>query len=167
MIHLDHFSFNLLGNYDVFNLIVLCGLPISPLSGGVKESNRPKNVTLFLFIPTYLPTYLPTCYLTYLTFTLPTLLLSSPVIQHCNSVARTTGVRTRASSKVTLKVKKPLTERYKKSLAYLGPTKWNALPEHLQKTFPKNVFKFQTQKWIENEARTVNAALAVGDEEIE
>ena len=80
--------------------------------------------------------------------------------------ARTEGVQTRASSKVTLKVRKPLTERYKKSLAYLGPKKWNALPEHLQKTFPKKVYKLRIQGWIEKKAKTIKTALAVGDEEV-
>ena len=39
------------------------------------------------------------------------------------------GVNTRSQSKKMLKLKKPNTEKYKKSLAYTGPIKWNALPE--------------------------------------
>ena len=41
------------------------------------------------------------------------------------------GVKTRSSEKKLLKIKKPATEKFKKSLAYKDPKKWNALPTRL------------------------------------
>ena len=42
---------------------------------------------------------------------------------------RSRGVKTRSQNKKILKTNKPNTEKYKKSLAYAGPKKWNSLPE--------------------------------------
>ena len=41
------------------------------------------------------------------------------------------GVRTRSHTKKTFRVRKPKTEKYKRSLAYRGPKKWNDLPSDL------------------------------------
>ena len=42
---------------------------------------------------------------------------------------RLSGVRTRSQNKKMIKLRKPNTEKYKKSLAYMGPQKWNSLPD--------------------------------------
>ena len=39
-----------------------------------------------------------------------------------------------------MKTKRPRTERFKKSLAYLGPKKWNQLPKGVQHAASKTVF---------------------------
>ena len=39
------------------------------------------------------------------------------------------SIRTRSSNKLLLKIKRPRTEKFKKSLAYRGPKKWNGLSE--------------------------------------
>ena len=46
------------------------------------------------------------------------------------------SIVTRSSRKRLMKLKRPYTEKFKKSLAYRGPKKWNALPEtfHLSQT---------------------------------
>ena len=41
------------------------------------------------------------------------------------------GVRTRSQNKKLIKIRKPNTEKFKKSLAYRGPKRWNALPGDL------------------------------------
>ena len=50
-------------------------------------------------------------------------------------------VTTRSQLKRQLKIRKPKTEKYKKSLSYKGPTKWNALPGDLQHTEEKILYK--------------------------
>ena len=52
-----------------------------------------------------------------------------------------TGVKTRSSKKKLLRIKKPNTEKFKRSLTYLGPKIWNALPSDLQSIQSKNEFK--------------------------
>ena len=42
------------------------------------------------------------------------------------------GLRTRSHAKRLFKLRKPKTEKYKKSLAYRGPRKWNDLPGDIQ-----------------------------------
>ena len=46
-------------------------------------------------------------------------------------IRRTEGVKTRSDNKKLLKIRKPRTEKYKKSLAYRGPKRWNDLSEDL------------------------------------
>ena len=53
------------------------------------------------------------------------------------------GVCTRSDSKKLLRVKRPRTEKYKKSLTYNGPKKWNALSEEIQKASTKELFRNQ------------------------
>ena len=50
-------------------------------------------------------------------------------------------VTTRSQNKRLLKVKRPKTEKFKKSLAYKGPTKWNALPVDYHNLVTKTLFK--------------------------
>ena len=51
------------------------------------------------------------------------------------------SVRTRSSKNILLKVKLPRTEKYKKSLAYLGPKKWNDLSEDFHSMPSKASYK--------------------------
>ena len=54
---------------------------------------------------------------------------------------RTEGVSTRSSNKKAMINRRPKTERYKKSLAYLGPKIWNNLPENMHHIATKAEFK--------------------------
>ena len=51
------------------------------------------------------------------------------------------GIRTRSQNKRLLKIGKPNTEKFKNSLAYRGPKKWNALPEQYHHLKSRNLFK--------------------------
>ena len=51
-----------------------------------------------------------------------------------------TGVRTRSSNKLMLRVKRPYTEKFKKCLCYSGPKKWNSLPVKYHLTAPKTSY---------------------------
>ena len=57
------------------------------------------------------------------------------------------GVSTRSSKKKLLKIKKPRTEKYKRSFAYCGPIKWNSLPENFHQAGTKEAFKLLTRDW--------------------
>ena len=61
---------------------------------------------------------------------------------------RKTGPRTHSSNKKLLKIRHPKTEKFKKSMSYLGPKKWNALPEQIQTTDSKIEFKSKLQAHI-------------------
>ena len=58
------------------------------------------------------------------------------------------SMKTRSSSKKTLKVKRPRTEKFKRSLAYIGPVKWNALPSAFHHTQTKSAYKSKVDGWI-------------------
>ena len=47
-------------------------------------------------------------------------------------VRREGQIKTRSFRKKLLKIRKPRTEKYKKSFSYVGTKKWNALPEDIQ-----------------------------------
>ena len=51
------------------------------------------------------------------------------------------GVTTRSSKKNLLKTKRPKTDKFKKSLTYCGPKKWNLLPESIQFCSTQEEFK--------------------------
>ena len=55
---------------------------------------------------------------------------------------------TRSQRKKTMKVKKPRTEKFKKCLAYRGPTIWNALPVDLHVADDKYTYKSLVAKLI-------------------
>ena len=55
------------------------------------------------------------------------------------------GVKTRSQSKRLLKIKKTRTEKYKKCLAYNGPSKWNALSKDSHQIASKLAFKSHTE----------------------
>ena len=54
------------------------------------------------------------------------------MVQKAQIELRKTAVRTRLSKKKNLRIKKPNTERFKKSIAYRGPKLWNALNREVQ-----------------------------------
>ena len=66
--------------------------------------------------------------------------------------SRTTGVSTRSQSKKMLKVRRPKTEKFRGSIAYVGPKKWYAVPETLQKSSAKPIFKLQLYNRIKDRA---------------
>ena len=57
-------------------------------------------------------------------------------------------VKTRSSNKKILNLKRPRTEKFKKSLAYLGPKKWNALSEEYHHIQTKPSYKSLVDRWI-------------------
>ena len=62
------------------------------------------------------------------------------------------SVKTRSSNKLLLKVKRPHTEKYRKSLAYRGPKKWNGLSEEFHHAQSKVQYKSMISHWIETKA---------------
>ena len=56
------------------------------------------------------------------------------------------SVSTRSQDKRLIKVKKPVTEKFKRSLAYRGPFKWNKLPVNYHKAPSKTAFKMLIEK---------------------
>ena len=50
-------------------------------------------------------------------------------------------VKTRSSNKVLLKIKRPNSEKFRKSLAYTGLKRWKSLPAEFHKTEDKPSFK--------------------------
>ena len=65
------------------------------------------------------------------------------------------NIRTRSSDKILLKVRRPRTEKFRKSLAYSGPKKWNELSADLHKVTTRAKYKSMisdlvTQKAIRN-----------------
>ena len=69
------------------------------------------------------------------------------------------GVKTRSHNKKLLKVRKPNTEKFKKSLTYRGPKKWNALPKELQLLTTRGQFNGRVKSYIEEAAKGVNKEL--------
>ena len=61
-------------------------------------------------------------------------------------------VQTRSSTKLLLKVKRPSTEKFKRSLAYVGPSKWNALPERFHRAHSKATYKILVEGWVNAKA---------------
>ena len=68
-------------------------------------------------------------------------------------------VVTRSQKKKTLKVKRPRTEKFKKSLAYKGPSKWNALPLDIHQATDKFMYKRLVGNWITQRAYKAQQAL--------
>ena len=65
---------------------------------------------------------------------------------------------TRSSAKKTMKLKKTNTEKFKRSLAYRGPRKWNTLPIDLHYATSKVLFKSMVSNFIKAKAKSVNSA---------
>ena len=58
------------------------------------------------------------------------------------------GIEIRSHTKRLMKIKRPKTERFKKSLAYVGPKKWNDLPEQFHLTQHKDDYKTLVSKLV-------------------
>ena len=69
------------------------------------------------------------------------------------------NIKTRSADKILIRVKRPYTEKFKKSLAYSGPKKWNLLPSNLQNTPIKYKFKALASGWV-NQKAVVNTSLS-------
>ena len=65
------------------------------------------------------------------------------------------SVKTRSSNKVLLKIKRPRTEKFKLILAYIGPTKWNALPDRFHHTQTKVLYKSMVNTWVNQRAHAI------------
>ena len=71
---------------------------------------------------------------------------------------------TRSQNKKLLKIRRPKTERFKTSLAYNGPNKWNSLPLDLHQTEDKWAFKKMARKRVTLKAITaLSGQVASGD----
>ena len=62
---------------------------------------------------------------------------TAQIAANCKAISEL-SVKTRSSNKLTLKTKCPRTEKFKRSLAYIGPFRWNALPESIYKSLVSN-----------------------------
>ena len=62
------------------------------------------------------------------------------------------AIRTRSSKKKLLRVKRPYSEKFKRSLAYMGPKKWNQLSEELHHAKSKNLYKLLVGDMIKSKA---------------
>ena len=60
---------------------------------------------------------------------------------NCQKRKLSQGVVTRSQSKRILKVKRPYTEKFKKSFTYRGPKKWNTLPIPFHQATTKATFR--------------------------
>ena len=60
------------------------------------------------------------------------------------------GVRTRSSQKKSMKVKKPNTERFKRSVVYRGPKMWNVLSKDTQFCDSYHQFKSKLDKYYQS-----------------
>ena len=58
------------------------------------------------------------------------------------------SIKTRSHRKRLLKARRPKTEKFKRSLAYQGPTKWNSLPEPFHEARTKDIFKTLINKEV-------------------
>ena len=66
---------------------------------------------------------------------------------------RKVGAVTRASTKKQLKIARPRSEKFRKSLSYRGPKKWNNLTTEIQTLSSKNEFKAQVSALIDTKRR--------------
>ena len=60
------------------------------------------------------------------------LFLFPTLVQKAQLQIRKSNVRTRSHKKKNLKIKKPNTERFRRSIAYRGPKLWNLLSQEVQ-----------------------------------
>ena len=71
------------------------------------------------------------------------------------------AMNTRSSGKVLLRVKRPYTEKFRKSLSYLGPKKWNNLPINFHNIKEKAKYKSMVSDWVTKRA-SLNVSLVGG-----
>ena len=67
---------------------------------------------------------------------------------------RDAGVLTRSQKFKTLKLTRPKTEKFKKSLTYLGPQKWNGLPGLLMQTDSRPEYKAKLSQYVDLKVRS-------------
>ena len=80
-----------------------------------------------------------------------------------NLVTRTGEVTvTRSQKKTTLKIRRPKTDKFKKSLAYLGPKKWNTLPLDLHQSADKWEYKRLVRNWVNRKMLLAQAVSSTG-----
>ena len=65
---------------------------------------------------------------------------------------------TRSQNKKLVKIRRPKTEKFKKSLSYKGPRKWNSLPHDIHHTLDKGHFKMLAKNWVSQKALRMQAA---------
>ena len=71
--------------------------------------------------------------------------------------AKTTSrIITRSHGKKLLKLKKPSTEKFKRSMAYKGPRQWNNLSNELHSVSSKHQFKTLVKAWITDKATVLD-----------
>ena len=68
---------------------------------------------------------------------------------------------TRSQKKQILKTKRPKTEKYKKSLAYKGPSSWNALPLDIHQSADKYMYKRLVSNWVTQKSYKAQLASTV------
>ena len=76
---------------------------------------------------------------------------------------RDEGVKTRSHNKKMFRLRKPKTEKYKKSLAYRGPNKWNGLPSDLHHLATRAQFSHRLRQHLilSTQAKVTDEAEAV------
>ena len=77
---------------------------------------------------------------------------------------RKVGVQTRSQNKKLMKTKKPHTERFKRSLAYRGPKRWNGLPHQLHYMESRSLFNMGLKSHLaEREKKNIEKLGKVGN----
>ena len=66
------------------------------------------------------------------------------------------NVKTRLSNKILLKVRRPCTEKFKRSLPYAGPKKWNELSADLHRVATKTKYKSMISDLITKKSKQNN-----------
>ena len=71
------------------------------------------------------------------------------------------GPKMRSTRKKLFKLKRPRTEKFRKSFAYTGPKKWNQLPVEFHQLSDKWSYKAQIGTWITRKANWADITNAV------
>ena len=69
---------------------------------------------------------------------------------------RESGVKTRSQNKKLVKIRKPITEKFKKSLTYRGPKRWNDLPESFHHLNSRSLFNDRIKRRVVKTDKTGN-----------
>ena len=67
------------------------------------------------------------------------------------------GVATRASTKHNFRLRKPITEKYKRCASYQGPLKWNRLPHSVQLSDNSAIFKAKIRNIMEARVKAIQS----------
>ena len=71
------------------------------------------------------------------------------------------GVTTRCQKKKMMKIKKPRTDKFKKSSAYRGPKDWDSLTAYMHQVADKITFKRMLKDWVTQKALKAQQAQQV------